>query len=80
VDAWLIDIGNPMQLSAARAGNSITLSWPNTIVDTLLEGSGVPGPSAHWLWLTNSASTSPSLLNVTLPVSGNEFFRVRRPW
>jgi hypothetical protein len=75
-----IVIGNPVQLGIARAGSQVTLSWPNTIADTLLEGTGVLGPSAQWLWVTNTPAPGPSLLSLTLPAAGNEFFRVRRPW
>jgi hypothetical protein len=75
-----IVIGNPVQLGLALVGNQMTLSWPSTIADTLLEGSGVLGPSAQWLWVTNTPAGGASLLSVTLPASGNEFFRVRRPW
>ncbi len=75
-----IVIGNPVQLGIARAGSQVTLSWPNTIADTLLEGTGVLGPSAQWLWVTNTPAAGPSLLSLTLPATGNEFFRVRRPW
>jgi hypothetical protein len=62
------------------AGDAATFSWPNTIADTLLEATGALGPSAQWMWVTNSPTASASLLSVTLPVSGKEFFRVRRPW
>jgi hypothetical protein len=75
-----IVIGNPVQLAIVRAGSQVTLSWPNTIADTLLEGTGVLGPSAQWLWVTNTPAVGPSLLSLTLPAPGNEFFRVRRPW
>ncbi len=80
VDAGIVMIGSPMWLDIANAGNSATISWPNMIADTLLEQSSVLGTSAHWTWVTNTPNSNPSLLNVTLPVSGNEFFRVRRPW
>ena len=56
-----IVIGNPVQLGIARAGSQVTLSWPNTIADTLLEGTGVLGPSAQWLWVTNAPTVGPSL-------------------
>jgi hypothetical protein len=75
-----IVIGNPVEIGIARAGSQVTLSWPNTIADTLLEGTGVLGPSAQWLWVTNTPAAGPSLLSLTLPAAGNEFFRVRRPW
>lgn len=75
-----IVIGNPVQLAVARTGAQVTLSWPNTIADTLLEGSGALGPLANWQWVTNLPAAGPSLLSVTLPATGTEFFRVRRPW
>lgn len=80
VDAGLIVVGNPVQLNIARVGSSVTVSWPNTIADTLLEGNGSLASSASWGWVTNVPNASPNLLSVSLPVSGNEFFRVRRPW
>jgi hypothetical protein len=75
-----IIIGDPALLSAAHTGSQVTLTWPNTIADTLLEGTSVLGPSAQWLWVTNTPAAGPSLLSVTLPMAGNEFFRIRRPW
>ena len=38
------------------------------------------GSSAHWIWVTNTADSTPNLFSITLPASGNEFFRVHRPW
>lgn len=73
-------IGKPVQLAIVRAGSQVTLSWPNTIADTLLEGTGLLGPSAQWLWVTNNPTVGPSLISLTLPAAGTEFLRVRRPW
>jgi len=75
-----IVIGSPVQLSVARSGSHVTLSWPNTIADTLLEGSSALGPSAQWLWVTNGPTVGPGTLSLTLPAAGNEFFRILRPW
>ncbi len=74
-----IVIGDPVQLSVARSGSQVTLSWPNTIADTFLEGSIALGASSQWLWVTNPTVAGPSL-SITLPAAGSEFFRVRRPW
>ncbi len=76
----IIVIGNPVVLEAAKAGSAVTISWRDTVADSLLEGSSALGPAAHWTWITNSPSANAGLLNVTLPSSGNKFFRVRRPW
>ena len=75
-----IVIGNPVQLAYARSGGQVTLSWPSSIADTLLEGAGALGPSAQWQWVTNTPTVGPSMINLTLPAAGSEFFRVRRPW
>ena len=75
-----IVIGNPVQLSIASADNLVTLSWPKTIADTILEESSVLGPSAQWQWITNTPTAGPSLISLTLPSAGTEFLRVRRPW
>jgi hypothetical protein len=75
-----IVIGSPVQLSLAGAGGGVTLSWSNTIADTLLEGTDALGPSAQWLWVTNTPAAGPTLLSVTLPATGNKLFRIRRPW
>jgi PKD repeat protein len=73
-------IGNPVMLGVAKAGGSLTLSWPNTIADTLLEGTTVLGPSANWVPVTNPVSVGPNLLHVTVSATGNKFFRVRQLW
>jgi len=75
-----ITIGNPVSLQITQTGPSATLSWPNTIADTLLEQSGAPGATAAWQWVTNTPVATPALLRVPIPASGTEFFRVRRPW
>ena len=75
-----IVIGSPVQLSFAHAGNQLTLSWPNSIADTILEESGTLGATAQWLWVTNTAVVGPDQISVTLPTFGNGFLRVRRPW
>jgi PKD repeat protein len=75
-----IVIGNPVKLGVALAGGQVTFTWPNTIADTLLERSSALGPSAHWLWVTNAPSAGPGSLSISLPASGNNYFRIRRPW
>ncbi len=75
-----IVISSPVQLSLAGGGGQLTLSWPSTIADTILESTGNLGPSAQWQWVTNTTASGPGLLSITVPASGNQFFRVRRPW
>lgn len=79
-DAGLINAGNPVVLNIAAVGNSVTVFWPNTTVDTLVEGTRTPGPAGQWTWIANPPTTNSAQLQVALPMSANEFFRVRRPW
>ena len=67
-------------LGGAKTVGSLTLSWPNTIADTLLEGAVAFGPSANWLPVTNAVSVSQNTLSVTVSTTGNKFFRVRQLW
>jgi PKD repeat protein len=73
-------IGNPVMLGVANAGGSLALSWPNIIADSVLEGTGVLGPDANWVPVTNAVNVSQNTLSVTVPATGNKFFRVRQPW
>ena len=75
-----IVITGPVGLSYAHAGNTVTVAWPKSIADTILEGTPVLGPAAHWQWVTNDPTFGPSLISLTLPANGTEFLRVRRPW
>jgi len=80
VNSGSIIIGDPVQITLARAPNQVTVSWPYTIADTLLEASGALGPSAQWQWVTNTPAAGPATLSVTLPTTANQYLRVRRPW
>jgi PKD repeat protein len=80
VNSGSIVIGSVVQLSMISSPGQLTLTWPQSIADTLLEATSTLGPSAQWQWVTNTAAAGPGLLSVTLPVAGNESFRIRRPW
>jgi hypothetical protein len=79
-NSGLIMIGNPILLGINRAGSSVTLSWPNTIADTLLEASNGLDQPVPWSWIPTAPVANPDLWSVTVPAPGNQFFRVRRPW
>ncbi len=80
VDAGMILVGDPMGLALAHAGNTITLSWPNTIADTLIEETATLGATASWAPATNAVNVSPNNLSITVSPTGNKFFRVRQLW
>jgi PKD repeat protein len=80
INSGSIVITAPVQLNIASAGGQVSVSWPETIADTLLESSPTLGPSAQWRWVTNAPAGGPSLLGGTVPAAANQYFRLRRPW
>ena len=80
-----IQIGSPVVLgidlgTRPTASDVATISWPETIADTILESTTELGSAAQWRALTNTPTGSNSLLSVTVAPQTNSFFRVRRPW
>ena len=75
-----IVIGTPLVISATPSPGEVTLSWPRSIADTLLERSPILGPTAQWVWVTNELNMDLETLSLTVPASGTGFYRVRRPW
>jgi PKD repeat protein len=75
-----ISISAPVLLASTYSGAQITVAWPRSQAETLLEASPVVGPGATWTPVTNAVTTGPESLNVTVPSSDKSFFRVRRPW
>ena len=60
--------------------NTVTLSWPNTTADTLLETSDSLGVTSPWQWLPTQPTLNGNTLSITVPATGKQFFRVSRPW
>lgn len=80
-DAGIIMVVDSMRLNVTQAGGALTLLWPDTFADTLLEEAGSLGPNANWVAVTNSVELNLDTLTVTVPATtGQKFFRVRRPW
>jgi PKD repeat protein len=75
-----ITITDPVVLNTSPAGSLLTLSWPTTLCDTLLEFSTSVGPGATWTWITNVPPNAPAMVMVNPAASGSSFYRVRRPW
>ncbi len=78
--AGTIVINGPVVITPQLAGDTVTLSWPLSLADTIVETSPALGSAAQWTWVTNVASAGPGGISVTMPIAGNQFFRVRRPW
>ena len=62
------------------AARTVTLSWPNTTADTLLETSNSLGNAAPWQWLAIPPANNGTTLSITVPATDKQFFRVSRPW
>jgi hypothetical protein len=75
-----IVVGKPVTVAVSVYGNLATLAWPDTLADTLLESTVSVGADAPWTPVTNVPTTESGMLRVTRPLSGDEFFRVSRPW
>ena len=75
-----IRIEQAIRLTQRRAGNTVVLSWPSSVADTVLESAPSLGPDARWTWETNTISLSQGSLKAALPIESSRFFRVRRPW
>lgn len=72
-----ITVTDPMQLQAASAGNLVTVAWPKTPADAVLEQTPVL-PPAGWTPSTNAVLIDPATFRVELPdVTGNRFYRLR---
>jgi hypothetical protein len=79
-DAGFTLIGPPVLVSATRVEGFLSVAWPASIVDTILEQSSQIGPNAHWTSVTNSPLVIDGKQSLTMPFSGDQFYRVRRPW
>jgi len=79
-DAGIIVIGNSLNLNVSHSANGISLAWPDTFADTILEEADTLGPNAKWVAATNTVGLHQNNLTVTVPAHGNKFYRIRRLW
>lgn len=72
-------IGGPVLLSAVSAPGFVTLSWPRTLADALLETAPQISGGSSWSVVTNAVVTSASGISVTVPNSSTPgYFRLRK--
>ena len=63
------------------ASSALSLTWPRTSADVVVEQSDWLGAGAIWTTMTNLPIAGPMSSTVNLPVSdGNRYFRVRQAW
>jgi hypothetical protein len=74
-------ITSPLALSLAAANDSVSLSWPFSASDVVIEQSEKLGSAAQWSAVTNPPVAGPDGLILLLPNAGaTRFFRARQPW
>jgi len=74
-----ITIGDPVLLGVAKGGGVLTVAWPQTLADAVLEQSLVLSGLSSWHATTNAVNSGNSLFSVSLAdPSGNAFFRLRQ--
>jgi PKD repeat protein len=74
-----IVINGGVTLTPTLAGNSMTLNWPNTTPDVLIEESLSLGPNAHWTVVTNVVVTGGGNLSIVIEnPTGSKFYRLRK--
>ena len=68
-------------ISRSSNNDSVILSWPMSLADTMLQTSADLGISSPWQWVPSPPIETGGMLHVPLPASANRgFFRVARPW
>ncbi|HZR17991.1 MAG TPA: Ig-like domain-containing protein [Verrucomicrobiae bacterium] len=76
-----ITIDSPIALGVVMGNNSVSLSWPRSTSDVVIQQSDMIGTDAQWLVVTNLPLAGPNGLIINVPNSGGtRFFRARQPW
>ena len=73
-------VSGPMGLAQTVSAGQVTLSWPKTEQDALLETASDIAMTGTWQWVTNTPVAQGATYSVTLPVGAQTFYRLRRAW
>jgi PKD repeat protein len=73
-----IGIGAPVSLTATPTGDSIRLTWPQTVADALVEQSAAVGTGAEWTVATNVVASGGGVFSIAVTNAGSSFFRLRK--
>jgi len=78
-DAFVAKISFAEVLKISRTGQTVTLSWPASATNYLLEAT-TSLPAVSWTTVTNTPTVTTNERSVQLPLTGNaRFFRLRKP-
>jgi hypothetical protein len=73
-------ITGPLELTIARVGTDVVLSWPASAGPCHLEATPQVAPSASWSPVTQVAVTNAGRVSVTVPLASQpDFFRLQQP-
>ena len=76
-----ITISSPVAVGIVQSGSTLTLSWPATNADTLLQTSPDLGMTSPWQWVSVPPISNGNSFSVTIPKTSNgQFYRLVRPW
>ena len=64
------------QLQIAKSAGNVVLTWPASASGFQLQQAGELGAGASWSPVTNTVAQSGDQLQVTLPISGNSYYRL----
>ena len=80
--ALALTVNAPVNLALAAAqDSSLSLSWPQSLADVIVEQSDTLGAAANWNAVTNRPVIGPANASLNLPLAGgNRFFRIRQSW
>jgi len=75
-----VTIQPPLSMSLQATTDTVSLAWPVSSADTILEYTSALDGSAPWVAVTNMPTPGNNSLQVALPKAGAGYFRSRRSW
>ncbi len=68
-----------ISLAVQLSGGNITVSWSKPAVGYQLQSTPTLGPTANWQNYTGTITDTGSGYSVSVPATGNQFFRLQKP-
>lgn len=75
-----LTIRSPVSVSLQATPSTVSLAWPISSADTILEYTSALDGSAPWVAVTNAMTPGNDTMQVVLPKAGAGYFRTRRSW
>lgn len=74
----VIIVGEAVTLAVVPAADDLSLTWPRTLADVLVEQSPTLGPDAHWSVVTNEVVAGQTSFAIQVPKLGQNFYRLKK--